>query len=196
MAYEPAIDIGDFTIGFSVGYVKSGGAVYTKALELDSESVDFSIGYVKSGGAVYTKALELDSEEVEFSSRYVAAPGLVGGAGQVYSGTDIIFMSSIPQEPGDDATLLVYGIFAEWTYLINGGRVSFFDQSLGSPVNWYWDLGDGSTSTEQNPIHDYYTKGPYTVSLTATFINGNIDTSTKIIYIANDGILFPVMGPF
>jgi hypothetical protein len=36
--------------------------------------------------------------------------------------------------------------------------VAFKDQSYGNIFSWKWDFGDGTTSTEQNPIHQY--KGP------------------------------------
>ncbi len=39
---------------------------------------------------------------------------------------------------------------------------SFVDQSSGSN-QWYWDFGDGSTSTSQNPNHTYTSPGTYTV---------------------------------
>lgn len=43
--------------------------------------------------------------------------------------------------------------------------VSFHDTSSGKPERWLWQFGDGSTSTEQNPVHTYYLNGTYTVSL-------------------------------
>lgn len=44
--------------------------------------------------------------------------------------------------------------------------VLFTDQSTGNPTNWLWDFGDGSTSTEQNPIHYYNGYSLFTVCLT------------------------------
>jgi PKD repeat protein len=43
--------------------------------------------------------------------------------------------------------------------------VMFNDTSIGGPVSWYWQFGDGSVSTDQNPTHVYLTPGSYTVSL-------------------------------
>jgi hypothetical protein len=31
--------------------------------------------------------------------------------------------------------------------------VYFSDLSQGNPTAWFWDFGDGETSTEQNPVH-------------------------------------------
>ncbi|XYY33116.1 NosD domain-containing protein [Methanosphaerula subterraneus] len=45
--------------------------------------------------------------------------------------------------------------------------VQFTDQS--SDANGYqWQFGDGTTSTEQNPVHTYTTPGSYTVTLVAS----------------------------
>jgi PKD repeat protein len=46
--------------------------------------------------------------------------------------------------------------------------VRFTDTSLGRPVAWSWDFGDGMTSAEQNPVHTYETIGTFTVSLMVT----------------------------
>ena len=46
--------------------------------------------------------------------------------------------------------------------------VNFSDQS-GSQnpiISWFWDFGDGTTSTEQNPTHTYAQAGTYVVCLT------------------------------
>lgn len=48
-----------------------------------------------------------------------------------------------------------------------GNTIQFTDQSNGAPTSWFWDFGDGNTSTQQNPTHTYATAGTYTVSMTA-----------------------------
>ncbi len=45
--------------------------------------------------------------------------------------------------------------------------VQFKDGTIGDPTSWYWQFGDGSNSTEQNPSHTYTRPGIYTVSLRA-----------------------------
>jgi len=44
--------------------------------------------------------------------------------------------------------------------------VTFTDISETSPTKWLWDFGDGTTSSDQNPVHTYKTPGTYNVSLT------------------------------
>ncbi len=52
-----------------------------------------------------------------------------------------------------------------------------------SPLTYFWDFGDGATSTEQNPSHTYIRKAFYTVKLTVTNAYGS-STETKENYIA------------
>ena len=46
--------------------------------------------------------------------------------------------------------------------------VEFQDLSIGNPNSWLWDLGNGNTSTLQNPIMIYTNPGFYTVQLTSS----------------------------
>lgn len=51
-------------------------------------------------------------------------------------------------------------------------EVQFTDLSTNQPSSWFWQFGDGNTSTEQNPTHTYSESGFYTVSLQATNASG------------------------
>jgi PKD repeat protein len=43
--------------------------------------------------------------------------------------------------------------------------VAFRDETTGQATSWKWDFGDGTSSTEQNPIHQYAKGADYTVTL-------------------------------
>jgi PKD repeat protein len=60
--------------------------------------------------------------------------------------------------------------------------VTFTDASTQTPTSWAWDFGDGSTSTLQNPTHQYTVPGTYTVTLTATNVCGS-DSEVKTDYV-------------
>ena len=60
--------------------------------------------------------------------------------------------------------------------------VQFTDLSIGNPISWDWNFGDGNTSNIQNPDHTYTNPGAYTVTLTITSADG-IDTEVKTNYI-------------
>ncbi len=67
--------------------------------------------------------------------------------------------------------------------------VTFTDSSTnlgGSISSWSWDFGDGSTSTEQNPTHEYESvsiETTYTISLIVEDINGCTHSISKDIVI-------------
>ena len=44
-----------------------------------------------------------------------------------------------------------------------------------------WDFGDGATSTEMNPYHQYAADGDYTVELTATAPDGQSASSNQVV---------------
>ncbi|MBN4065830.1 PKD domain-containing protein [Candidatus Amoebophilus asiaticus] len=60
--------------------------------------------------------------------------------------------------------------------------VQYNDLSTGSPASWFWDFGNGNTSTKQNPEAIYINPGIYTVTLVATNAAGG-DTIVKTSYI-------------
>ena len=60
--------------------------------------------------------------------------------------------------------------------------VQFSDLSTGSPSSFFWDLGNGTTSTQQNPGTIYFNPGLYTVKLIIR--NGTaVDSLIKTQYI-------------
>ncbi|NIQ15282.1 MAG: PKD domain-containing protein [Candidatus Dadabacteria bacterium] len=61
--------------------------------------------------------------------------------------------------------------------------VTFHNFSIGHGGRYLWDFGDGSTSSEQNPIHTYTTEGKFTVRLTMTSINNGQGLTEKSDYI-------------
>jgi PKD repeat protein len=60
--------------------------------------------------------------------------------------------------------------------------VVFTDTSTGSPTTWSWAFGDGGTSSEQNPMHNYSAAGTYNISLTAANAGGS-NTTVRAGYV-------------
>lgn len=60
--------------------------------------------------------------------------------------------------------------------------VTFTNASTNAQT-WMWDFGDGTTSTDQTPVHNYTALGTYTVVLTATAGVCGSDAETKVSYI-------------
>jgi PKD repeat protein len=79
----------------------------------------------------------------------------------------------------------------------------FQDLSYGDPNKWTWTFGDGSTSSDRNPIHQFIAPGNYTVCLTITKEDSSgawncFDSTSRIVktcsYYNIGGLLFA--GPF
>jgi hypothetical protein len=59
-------------------------------------------------------------------------------------------------------------IEAQWSWSVvdmDRRLVAFKDLSVGQVTSWKWDFGDGATSTEENPIHQYEKPSNYVVIL-------------------------------
>ncbi len=96
---------------------------------------------------------------------------------------------------GDSLTKLLYiEVFTNPTANFSANNVSgclplsvaFTDLSVkgsGTVNSWLWDFGDGSTSTLQNPAHNYTSSGTYTITLKVTDTNGCTNTLTITNYI-------------
>jgi gliding motility-associated-like protein len=66
------------------------------------------------------------------------------------------------------------------------GTAQFTDQSTISDgtqnlFTYSWNFGDGGTSAQQNPVHNYSATGPFNVVLTVTSNNGCIDDTTRVM---------------
>ena len=74
---------------------------------------------------------------------------------------------------------------ADLTNIFEGDLLEFnFTGTYGNDPNvFYWDFGDGTTSSEENPSHQYNEPGNYTVSLTIIDSNGDEDIEIKVDYI-------------
>ena len=91
--------------------------------------------------------------------------------------SDLVGFRLMPLEPQFQKP-----IDAKWSFkVVDAERrlVVFKDESEGEVTSWKWDFGDGTTSTEQNPIHQYKDKdrpgweGIYSVTLDVSGPKGN-----------------------
>ncbi len=65
-----------------------------------------------------------------------------------------------------------------------GKPVRFTDRSFGPVFSRTWYFGDGSVSTDPNPLHIYQSVGLYTVKLVIFSAGGCVDSITKMNYIS------------
>ena len=79
------------------------------------------------------------------------------------------------------------------TFVCATGKVQFTDLSTGSPSSWLWTFpgGSPSTSTQQNPLVTYTTKGVYDVTLKVTNQFGS-NEETFSLYIDVEAKAVPI----
>ena len=87
------------------------------------------------------------------------------------------------------------GVTASFTSDVTSGSapltVQFTDTSLGGPIAWQWDFGDGSPiATEQNPSHTFTAPGNYIVTLTVTD-GTNSASATGNFVVGDDALATP-----
>ncbi len=95
-----------------------------------------------------------------------------------------------------DTTITIGGgtITSLFSQSSTGLSASFTDLSTssGTIATYLWDLGDGNTSTMQNPSHTYAMNGTYTVCLTVVNNCGVTDSTCQSITV--NGCTAPVAG--
>ncbi|MDF1672606.1 MAG: PKD domain-containing protein [Vicingaceae bacterium] len=72
-----------------------------------------------------------------------------------YCGTDVVC----------DTMTVCDSLGANFTASVNGFITNFTDMTAGNPTVWFWDFGDGNTSSQQNPSHTYNNDSTYLVTL-------------------------------
>ncbi len=76
-------------------------------------------------------------------------------------------------------------------FLVSSGElkiytpITFTDQSVDAE-GWYWDFGDGQSSTNQNPQHSYGAIKNYTVKLTVTANDGCVNAKSMSISVVTE----------
>ncbi len=85
-----------------------------------------------------------------------------------------------------DWRINVHNLYTDFEYNINALQVSFNNLSANAD-SVSWDFGDGYSSTDNNPTHQYATNGNYQVTLTTTKGNCN-ESLTKTLTVGNSGI--------
>lgn len=164
----------------------------------------------------FTNHYEIDivNNNIEVSlSRYGHSSKLVAYIDGVlvnetpYSADDGVYTFSrgctielVPENPAFDAELIYQDpVVANFAASPTSGKepltVQFTDTSTGTPTSWFWDFGDGYTSTAQNPSHIYLYPGQYSVSLYVVN-NYSSDQVAKASYITVSPSKVPPIADF
>jgi PKD repeat protein len=74
----------------------------------------------------------------------------------------------------------------------NSTNIIVFNTSTGNNLTYFWDFGDGNTSTQQYPGYTYSTPGPFWLCLTIS--DNNNCTSTYCDSIGSNGVVLKQTG--
>jgi len=89
----------------------------------------------------------------------------------------IVLLFSCKKDKIDPTLDVVY------TVDIDGYKATFTNQTTGGQ-SYKWDFGDGTTSTEESPVHSYPGKGKYVPTLYVTTTNGKIVEGSTVLRIS------------
>lgn len=110
--------------------------------------------------------------------------GLSAGAYMLYVSSP----STLPDSLSfiiDEPAPVVAGFNNASDVFLSSAEISFTNTSSGANL-YSWDFGDGETSADFSPVHQYYTAGTFMVHLTASNAQGCTSLFTNMITVSPD----------
>ena len=96
-----------------------------------------------------------------------------------------LFITSCDKtEPNNPVACFVVG-----TEIVAGIPTQFTSSCSVNAISFSWSFGDGSSSTEANPLHTYNEGGTYSVTLTVANDAGGTDESTQSILVETPSLI-------
>jgi PKD repeat protein len=172
----------------------SGTAVQLRWQDNSSNESGFSI-YYATGNSNFAKAGDVASNQ--------ASAGISGlSAGASYRFYVASFNSAGASSGSNTVTVTLAAapapvpvLSASFTFSpanpLAGDAITFSDRSTGGATGWQWSFGDGTTSTQQNPVKQYSAAGAYTITLTVSRGSERASSSQSI----SVGASIPVLPP-
>lgn len=133
--------------------------------DLDNNTYRFSLSgnvdFNEKNGKLFEVPVTVpDTARTSYNYPVVLSHGVVrnsdGSATAVSVRSGYIYVNPIIEE----------GLYARFSYDKLLGRVQFMNLSSSKAVRYFWEFGDGTTSEEINPLHEYHNSGYYDVRLT------------------------------
>ncbi len=130
---------------------------------------DSSVTYLWNFGDTQTSADSTPSHLYQYDGNFDVTLTLTSAYG---CSNDTTLTSLVQVYPIPDASFhaspQIIGIF--------DADIHFYDESTPTISQWYWDFGDGSFATVQDPMHTYKLPGVYEVQLVVSTANSCSDT--------------------
>ncbi len=146
----------DFESGYDYVYIYDGPSV-------TSPLIGSYTGNTLPGGGTVTSTVGSIAIK-QFSDQYVTETGFA-----------LAWNCTYPSSPPDAK------FDADYTSSCTG-VIQFTDKSTNAPGSWLWTFGDGGSSTQQHPQHNYSNNGTYTIKLVVSNSFGP-DSLVKTAYV-------------
>ena len=172
---------------------RDGGLILAGQTRLTSNPDDYEAWLIKTdsnGNEEWNNTFEGESRYANFNSVQEISDGGYVLAGETGSGTDAWIVKVSPENQLEEDSKVILPV-ANFSANVTSGyaplSVQFTDLSQNA-ASGNWDFGDGTNSTEQNPMHTYSAAGTYTVNLKAGNENGTSPTpKTATITVIQQG---------
>jgi glucose/arabinose dehydrogenase/PKD repeat protein len=183
------------TAKYDHAFVTLSGATYATGPSNEKAIVEFS---VDGAGGLISGPTPL----IQYNGLGQAtAVGLAAGPDGLYF-TDLYKDQGATSaiDPGANVLRVRYRGVADFSASSLGGTAplttTFTDLSTVPGLSsWFWEFGDGTTSTSQTPIHTYMSNGVFDVRLTVTGSNGTI-SAEKSAYIRVGPVSSGLLGEY
>lgn len=189
---------GAFVVHLEATNFTNGCTVSIKdSIRIETITSDFrsnrSEGCVPLGVYFYDQSINAISWEWDFNNGESKSEQFPGGAFFHHGMYDVSLITSNSLGCKDTLNktefINAYGVLVNFdvddSTLCNRQEVQFINNttSFENVSSWKWDFGDGNTSDQFNPTHQYNEAGIYTVKLWAMNENGCIDSLIKSDFI-------------
>lgn len=158
-------------VGALIGY-NSSSSVSNSFWDTDNNGIQQGVG--DNSGSL-TNVIGRTTFEMQTLTNYINAGW--DFVGEADNGTEDVWVFNTGHYPNLAWQDLLVPEFTVIQDIVSANtEVTFTNLSIGDITNYEWDFGDGSSSYEMNPIHNYLNPGIYSVSLT---IYGDDETATE-----------------
>lgn len=172
------------------------------------EENDTAYEFVDSSTPSSLYSAEISGLEVAFSNESAHATNYLWDFGDgdtssmenpvhIYDvkGEYTVALSAIDNNDSTDVFSTMYAVgFPAAGFTFESVKTEFTFTNTSSNASGYsWDFGDGSTSTEENPVHEYAEAGTYTVELTA--IDGSDSDKAAMEVLATKKLVPEILSP-
>lgn len=163
---NPSSGVAPLTVTFTISASGPDGSITSWSLDVDD---DGTAEYQEAAAPPTTKQHTYNS-----AGTYVAKISVTDDKGTSATATQTITVIAAAANQAPNA---------DFNYVVEGLAVHFNDDSSdpdGDILAFFWDFGDGTSSTLENPDHTYSDQGSYTVNLIVN--DGELnDTTSKTI---------------